>query len=197
MFSEYASRFLSQSQSRIAVSPDTAHTSNPDRHTRWYRSPRGPPAAHRSRLDRHRGNPYQHLPQTQRHHSASSLSSSQLAFFPFASRANYAPLFYSAKYEINEEDDEQEEHAKEVADFYALQRSRKQLGGNSRLQDSSDTDTGREHGAVFNNVVAHDDSVQSEALKPSEEFRSSNYHTPNSSSQSGPATLYAEEHVPH
>lgn len=82
--------------------------------------------AYRSHSNRPKNNPYQQS------------TSSQLAYFPFASRATYAPLFYSANDEINEEDDELEEHAKEVADFYALQRSRRQFGGNSRLKESSD-----------------------------------------------------------
>lgn len=47
-----------------------------------------------------------------------------------------APLFYSATDEFREEDDE-EEHEREVADFYALQRSRRQFGG-SRLEESSE-----------------------------------------------------------
>lgn len=49
-----------------------------------------------------------------------------------------APLFYSATDEFREEDDE-EEHEREVADFYALQRSRRQFGG-SRLEESSEAE---------------------------------------------------------
>lgn len=49
-----------------------------------------------------------------------------------------APLFYSATDQFREEDDE-EEHEREVADFYALQRSRRQLGG-SRLEESSEVE---------------------------------------------------------
>lgn len=66
-------------------------------------------------------------------------SSSQLSGFPFASRLNPpppAPLFYSATDEFREENDE-EEHEREIADFYALQRSRRQLGG-SDLKESSE-----------------------------------------------------------
>ena len=47
-------------------------------------------------------------------------------------------MFYSATDEFREEDDE-EEHEREVADFYALQRSRRQFGG-SRLEESSEGD---------------------------------------------------------
>lgn len=73
------------------------------------------------------GNPYQP-------------SASHLSQFPFASRthASNAPLFYSATDDFREEDDE-EEHEREVADFYALQRSRRQFGG-SRLEESSEAE---------------------------------------------------------
>lgn len=66
-------------------------------------------------------------------------SASQIARFPFASRtsaAATAPLFYSATDDFREEDDG-EEHEKEVADFYALQRSRRHFG-NSLSEESED-----------------------------------------------------------
>lgn len=58
--------------------------------------------------------------------------------FPFASRASAqpAPLFYSATDEFREEDDEAE-HEREIADFYALQRSRRHFG-DSNLKESSE-----------------------------------------------------------
>lgn len=73
------------------------------------------------------GNPYQ-------------ASASQFSQFPFASRAAApnAPLFYSATDQFREEDDE-EEHEREVADFYALQKSRRQFGG-SHLEESSEAE---------------------------------------------------------
>jgi hypothetical protein len=65
---------------------------------------------------------------------------SHLSQFPFASRSNIpsAPLFYSATDEFREEDDE-EEREREVADFYALQRSRRQFV-ESQLKESSEAD---------------------------------------------------------
>ena len=65
-------------------------------------------------------------------------TSSHVSGFPFASRLNpqQAPLFYSATDEFREENDE-EEHEREIADFYALQRSRRQLG-DSGLKESSE-----------------------------------------------------------
>ena len=56
-----------------------------------------------------------------------------------------APLFYSATDEFREEDDE-EEHQREVADYYALQRSRRQIGG-SHLEASSEADEDASRGS--------------------------------------------------
>jgi hypothetical protein len=58
--------------------------------------------------------------------------------FAFASRTSNAPapLFYSATDDFREEDD-LEEHDREMADHYALQRSRRQFGG-SNLSESSE-----------------------------------------------------------
>jgi Plasma-membrane choline transporter len=67
-------------------------------------------------------------------------SGSQISRFPFGSRAPppSAPLFYSATDEFREENDG-EEHEREVADYYALQRSRRHFGA-SRLSESSEVD---------------------------------------------------------
>ena len=71
------------------------------------------------------GNPYQ-------------ATASHLSQFPFASRSQAAPapLFYSATDEFREDDDEAE-HEKEVADLYALQRSRRQFV-ESHLEESEE-----------------------------------------------------------
>jgi hypothetical protein len=60
--------------------------------------------------------------------------------FAFASRTSNAPapLFYSATDDFREEDDH-EEHDREMADHYALQRSRRQFGA-SNLSESSEVD---------------------------------------------------------
>jgi hypothetical protein len=72
------------------------------------------------------------------------VTASQFSQFPFASRTGgAAPLFYSATDEFREEDDE-EEHEREVADFYALQRSRRQFGA-SHLTESSEMDEDSGH----------------------------------------------------
>lgn len=84
------------------------------------------------------GNPYQP-------------GASNLSQFPFASRSHApnAPLFYSATDEFREEDDE-EEHEREVADFYALQRSRRQFGS-SRLEESSEAEDDGSRGSGLEN----------------------------------------------
>ncbi|SLM34353.1 ctl transporter [Lasallia pustulata] len=129
MFSEYASRFLAQSQSRVSFHQPEEPRRNPLERPRrqGLGSSRFP--ASRSYLQRPAaGNPYQ------------VAAASHLSQFPFASRtaAPAAPLFYSATDEFREEDDE-EEHEREVADFYALQRSRRQFGG-SHLEESSEAE---------------------------------------------------------
>lgn len=127
MFSEYASRFLAQSQSRIGFGQQGDSTRNPLGGPR--RQQRFPHSS-RSYLQRPTlGNPYQ-------------TGGSQLSQFPFASRSHAnAPLFYSATDELREEDDA-EEHEREVADYYAMQRSRRHIG-ESRLEESSETENER------------------------------------------------------
>ncbi|KAI1353309.1 hypothetical protein F5Y01DRAFT_65694 [Xylaria sp. FL0043] len=122
MFSEYASRFLSQSQSRLSNlggPPDSTDTSGrqpSDAASRFSRQPAR--YSYQSRL----GNPYQ---------------SSQSRFGGFASRyhtAPDAPLFHSALNEFRDEDDEDD--VREAADFRALQHSRR-VFVSSRMEDSS------------------------------------------------------------
>jgi uncharacterized membrane protein YvlD (DUF360 family) len=75
------------------------------------------------------GNPYQQTG-----------AGSHFSRFPFASRtaAREAPLFYSATDEFREEDDA-EEREREVADYYALQRSRRHFSVD-KLSESSEMD---------------------------------------------------------
>ncbi|KAI9885302.1 MAG: hypothetical protein M1823_002887 [Watsoniomyces obsoletus] len=140
MFSEYASRFLAQSQSRISSfrqpldnSPprDSEHQPQYQPQQRWS-SRRGPqyPSSrgYQSRASPGSRNPY-------------AAAASHLVSFPFASRTATqapAPLFFSATDDFREEDDEAERE-REVADLYALQKSRRQFGG-SRLDESSEVD---------------------------------------------------------
>ncbi|KAI0549550.1 hypothetical protein F4679DRAFT_573525 [Xylaria curta] len=122
MFSEYASRFLSQSQSRLSNFGAPTDGNEPssrqpsDAPSRFSRQPAR--FSYQSRL----GNPYQ---------------SSQSRFGGFASRyhtAPDAPLFHSALNEFREDDDEDD--VREAADFRALQHSRR-VFVSSRMEDSS------------------------------------------------------------
>ncbi|KAL5046954.1 hypothetical protein BDW71DRAFT_197040 [Aspergillus fruticulosus] len=129
MFSEYASRFLAQSQSRIVSHPDDRRRKDRDCVTQQPGKSRY--LSSRSFLNRRSVDPYQP-------------GASQLSNFAFGSRylAQQAPLFHSATEGFHEEDEEAE-HEREVADFYALQRSRRHFGS-SHLEDSeTDEDGGR------------------------------------------------------
>jgi hypothetical protein len=123
-----ASKFLAQSQSRLSFAPTDERRPGGDRSRRPPTSGWRSTAASRPYIQR-AANPYHP-------------SSSQVSGFPFASRLNpqQAPLFYSATDEFREENDE-EEHAREIADLYALQKSRRQLGG-SELDESSEIEDG-------------------------------------------------------
>ncbi|RMD40055.1 hypothetical protein DV735_g5084, partial [Chaetothyriales sp. CBS 134920] len=136
MFSEYASKFLAQSQSRLSLAPGNDRQAVNSRAPRQAHTNNSKTSSSGWRLGNHtrshghghaigQPNPYQP-------------SSSQLAAFPFASRLNPqpAPLFYSTTDEFREVNDE-EEHEREIADFYALQKSRRHLGS-SDLKESSE-----------------------------------------------------------
>ncbi|KIW90603.1 uncharacterized protein Z519_08386 [Cladophialophora bantiana CBS 173.52] len=154
-----ASRFLAQSQSRLSFAPTAAD----DRRSGEGRPARRPNQTWRSTtasrtLNPRVPNPYQP-------------TSSQLSAFPFASRLNpqQAPLFYSATDEFREENDE-EEHEREIADYYALQRSRRQLGA-SDLHASSDVDAGS--GSSLNGTSSHGEDSRDRSLARPGGIRSS------------------------
>ncbi|KAI1343994.1 hypothetical protein F5Y15DRAFT_184033 [Xylariaceae sp. FL0016] len=132
MFSEYASRFLSQSASRISnfAQPESNEPSarrpaeGPSRYSRQ-------PA--RSSYQARLGNPYQ--PSSSR-------------FGGFASRYNTAPdapLFHSALNEFR--DDEDEDDVREAADHRALQHSRRVLLS-SRMDESSASENDASRGSL-------------------------------------------------
>ncbi|KAI9823102.1 MAG: hypothetical protein M1826_000253 [Phylliscum demangeonii] len=148
MFSEYASHFLAQSQSRIssfrgqtpaadqAAAPSSStnlagsrRLPRDTRDARDARSGRYPPS---SRSYVQRQTPYQ-----------AAAAAAHLLPFPFASRPSghtpaQAPLFYSATDEFREEDDETERD-RDAADLYALQRSRRHFAAGRPLDESSET----------------------------------------------------------
>jgi hypothetical protein len=117
-----ASKFLSQSQSRLSLGGQPESTSN-----------RGP--SDRTRPSSRAAQAY-----LQRRNMPNPYNSQSMSRFAFASRTSNAPapLFYSATDDFREEDDHVE-HDREMADHYALQRSRRQFGA-SNLSESSEPD---------------------------------------------------------
>ncbi|CAK7216977.1 hypothetical protein SBRCBS47491_003006 [Sporothrix bragantina] len=149
MFSEYASRFLAQSQSRLsnfgqpAAGDDTSSNAGGEtshrRTSDWASSSRAARPYGRSFLGRGfgggggpgaSGNPYQ------------SSGGSRFGQLNFASRysaaAQDAPLFHEVEEEEEgvDDDDDEVERDREAADHYALQRSRRVFAA-SRLEESA------------------------------------------------------------
>ncbi|KAK5997828.1 Choline transporter-like ctl1-like protein [Cladobotryum mycophilum] len=121
MFSEYASRFLAQSQSRLS-NFGQQDNDNPPRQSDWSSRPT------RNYREGGRG-----LRQTDRF-----FQGDMLAFASRISAAQDAPLFHSTLDEFREEDDE-EERDREAADLFALQRSRR-VAAASKLAESVESD---------------------------------------------------------
>ncbi|KAK3371773.1 hypothetical protein B0T24DRAFT_556231 [Lasiosphaeria ovina] len=119
MFSEYASRFLAQSQSRLS------NFGQPDSGDRTSRQPewqsRGTRLGGRSYLGRGAGNPYQ---------------PSGSRFFGSRYASQDAPLFQAT---LEHEEDDEEERDREAADLFALQRSRRVFAA-GRLDESTETE---------------------------------------------------------
>ncbi|KAH6885853.1 hypothetical protein B0T10DRAFT_85556 [Thelonectria olida] len=135
MFSEYASRFLAQSQSRLSNFAGQGDNETPPRQPDWSSRPsrnqRDAGRGSRSFLSRgYGGNPYQQ--------TGGGSRFGQIGFASRISAAQDAPLFQSTLDEFREEDDE-EERDREAADLFALQRSRR-VAAASRLADSVDSD---------------------------------------------------------
>ncbi|KAL2185379.1 hypothetical protein L209DRAFT_773685 [Thermothelomyces heterothallicus CBS 203.75] len=128
MFSEYASRFLAQSQSRLSTFAGQDNGDGAPRPTDWHGRASRPGG--RGFLGRGGGNPY--------HPSGSRFGN----FGGFGSRyaTNDAPLF-QATLEHDEEDEE------EAADLFALQRSRRVFAA-GRLEDSTETDNDESRGSL-------------------------------------------------
>ncbi|KAJ4369604.1 hypothetical protein N0V83_005366 [Neocucurbitaria cava] len=116
-----ASKFLSQSQSRLSLG-------QPE------------PSSHRNPSDRQRPSSRAAQAYLQRRNMPNPYNSQAMSRFAFASRTSNAPapLFYSATDDFREEDDHVE-HDREMADHYALQRSRRQFGA-SNLSESSEVE---------------------------------------------------------
>ncbi|ROW03960.1 hypothetical protein VSDG_01061 [Cytospora chrysosperma] len=137
MFSEYASRFLAQSQSRLSNfhgQPDNGDEPPHRQPGDWQSRPSR--NGHRSFLGRG-ANPYQP--------AASRFG--QLSFAGRYPNTHDAPLFHSTRDELREEDDE-DERDREAADLYALQRSRR-VFQTTRLEESTEAeDEGDSRGSL-------------------------------------------------
>ncbi|KAI5863404.1 hypothetical protein GGS23DRAFT_531813 [Durotheca rogersii] len=144
MFSEYASRFLAQSQSRLSNfgQPDSSDPPNRPLQggpTRFSRHPAK--SSYQSRL----GNPYQP-------------SNSRFGAFSRYNTTSDAPLFHSALNEFREEEDDDD--AREAADLRALQRSRR-VFVSSRLEESSASENDDSRISEHNADAAYGDPYSS------------------------------------
>ncbi|KAK7746909.1 hypothetical protein SLS53_002097 [Cytospora paraplurivora] len=149
MFSEYASRFLAQSQSRLSNfqgQPDNADEPPYRQPGDWQN--RQSRNGHRSFLGRG-ANPYQP--------SASRFG--QLSFANRYPATHDAPLFHSTRDELREEDDE-DERDREAADLYALQRSRR-VFQTARLDESTEPEDEGSRGSLDQ---SHDEQQESTAF---------------------------------
>ncbi|KAH7133304.1 hypothetical protein B0J13DRAFT_562056 [Dactylonectria estremocensis] len=161
MFSEYASRFLAQSQSRLSNFGQPDNNDAP-RQSDWTSRPSrtqrdagrgGNPS--RSFLSRgYGGNPYQQ--------TGGGSRFGQLAFASRISAAQDAPLFQSTLDEFREDDDE-EEREREAAELFALQRSRR-VAAASRLADSVDSDA-HSRGSLDDSADHQDHPYQDRGLR--------------------------------
>lgn len=136
MFSEYASRFLAQSQSRLSNfhgQPDNGDEPPHRQPGDWQSRPSR--NGHRSFLGRG-ANPYQP--------AASRFG--QLSFAGRYPNTHDAPLFHSTRDELREEDDE-DERDREAADLYALQRSRR-VFQTTRLEESTEAEDEDSRGSL-------------------------------------------------
>ena len=117
-FSPDASRFLAQSQSRLLPDQADPQSAHPLARPLSQASTRG----------------------SGQRQGISSPYNPQASRFPFASRLasqpKPAPLFFSANNDDFREEDDNAEHEREVADFYEMQRSRRNFGA-AHTNDSS------------------------------------------------------------
>ncbi|KAH7366762.1 hypothetical protein B0T11DRAFT_304291 [Plectosphaerella cucumerina] len=148
MFSEYASKFLAQSQSRLSTFAGQGdNDENPPRqqHDRSSRlaAPRNPAARSSFFARGYTSNPYQ---------QGGGSRYGQLGFGSRISVArDDAPLFHSTLNEYNDEDEE-DDH-RDAADLAALQRSRR-VAAASKLAESTDTEPDASRGSLDNSIDA-------------------------------------------
>ncbi|KOS22095.1 Choline transporter-like protein ctl1 [Escovopsis weberi] len=159
MFSEYASRFLTQSQSRLSILGQSEHdgqTRHQDPSSRSSRhqkeNSRAGPSS-RPYLSRGYGpSPYQQSGGGGGGGGGTSRFG-QLAFASRISTAPEAPLFHSTLDEFREEDEE-EERDREAADLFVLQKSRR-LAAASKLAESIESDNNQNSRGSIGDSSAH------------------------------------------
>ncbi|KZZ96855.1 Choline transporter-like protein [Moelleriella libera RCEF 2490] len=143
MFSEYASRFLAQSQSRLSGFAGPNDQEPSQRANDWLSS-----RPHRGQRDNAKGNTAQRSFLGRGYGGANPYqqngSGSRFGFASRISAAQDAPLFHSTLDEFREEDDE-EEREREAADLFALQRSRR-VAAASKLAES--IESANSHGSM-------------------------------------------------
>lgn len=141
-----ASRFLQQSNARLSFSQQQ----DADNTSQRARSPldrrRRPQLSPNSRYVQRPAGSYYMNPSQNPYQNASQTASQTR--FPFAARLGRrapddAPLFFNAETGFREED-EGDAHEREVADMYALQRSRQQFGASGLTESSELEDDGIE-----------------------------------------------------
>ncbi|KAK3386959.1 hypothetical protein B0H63DRAFT_412106 [Podospora didyma] len=128
MFSEYASRFLAQSQSRLSNfgQPDNGADRTSRQPADW--QSRGGRLGRQPYLGRGAANPYQ---------PGAGSRFGSLATFGSRYASQDAPLFQAA---LEHEEEDEEERDREAADLFALQRSRRVFAAAGRLDESTETE---------------------------------------------------------
>ncbi|PHH64030.1 hypothetical protein CDD81_5135 [Ophiocordyceps australis] len=131
MFSEYASRFLAQSQSRFSTFGQ-ADTDHAPQSTDWFSSRPGRPHRDTGRASRSLAS--RGYTGYQQHGNGSRFGN--IGFASRISAAQDAPLFHGTLDEFREDDEEERE--REAADMFALQRSRR-VAAASQLLESTES----------------------------------------------------------
>ncbi|PSR80269.1 hypothetical protein BD289DRAFT_394906 [Coniella lustricola] len=166
MFSEYASRFLAQSQSRLSTfqgQSDNNNNNNNTATTTTNISNTSEPQAHRhhgdwsSRDARHGGRSFLGAARANNPYQPAASRFGHLTFASRYSTTQDAPLFQSARDELREEDDE-DERDREAVDLYALQQSRR-VFQTARLEESTEPEDEGSRGSLEQSHDQEEDSA--------------------------------------
>ncbi|KAF3766145.1 hypothetical protein M406DRAFT_346198 [Cryphonectria parasitica EP155] len=144
MFSEYASRFLAQSQSRL--SNFQGQTDNGNGNGNGNDAPAHRQPGDWSRASRHGGRSFLGAARGTNPYQPAASRFGHLTFASRYSTTQDAPLFQSARDELREDDDE-DERDREAVDLYALQQSRR-VFQTSRLEESTEPEDEGSRGSL-------------------------------------------------